>query len=558
MPGELPNVISGRVANIFNLNGTSFAIDAACASSIAALDQAINGLRLGNYDMALVGGVDQMMSPSSYIKFCKIGALSAEGSFAFDARANGFVMAEGAGIVILKRLSDAVKAGDKIYGLIRAIGSSSDGRGKGITAPNPKGQKLAIEHAFGQLDYTPDMVGLMEAHGTATKVGDAAELSALNDIFCPYAKPGTIGLGSVKSQIGHSKAAAGIASVIKVMLALYNKVLPPSINFETPNPIVDWEHSPFKVITKAAPWETTKIRRANVSSFGFGGTNFHLAAEEYNPAVTRTAEPSLIKQEKIMTQNTSSHAEYKLMVPIEKLQGDMLVFSGETKQDLFNNLNEAARSITSDPLYVAKAAFKNHITKPKEFAVSINAESSAKLKEKIEFFIKTASGADVWTEPSLYLKMKGIYAFHPSTHKPKVCFMFPGQGAQYVDMMKDLASKYKVVRDTFEEADAIVLDLLGKTLTDVLWSKEGETKEQYKQREEAIKQTQITQPAILTANIAMMRLLYQFGIKPDVAMGHSLGEYGAAVASGVLSFSDAIKAVTMRGSAMVCRSAQNS
>jgi malonyl CoA-acyl carrier protein transacylase len=551
MPGELPNVISGRVANVFNLNGTSFAIDAACASSIAALDQAVNGLRLGNYDMALCGGVDQMMSPAAYIKFCKIGALSAEGSFAFDARANGFVMAEGAGIVILKRLSDAVASGDKIYGVIRSIGSSSDGRGKGITAPNPKGQKIAIQHAFSQVEYTPDMVGLMEAHGTATKVGDAAELSALNEVFAPFAKPATIGLSSIKSQIGHAKAAAGIASVIKVMLALHNKVLPPSINFETPNPIVDWANSPFKVITKAAPWETNTIRRANVSSFGFGGTNFHLAAEEYHPALTtRTAEPNLVNQEKEMTQTQNSQTQYKLMVPIEKLQGDMLVFSGDTKQDLFNNLNTAVRSITSDPLYLTKAAYQNHTASQKAFAVSINAESPEKLKEKIEYFIKTASGSDVWAEQSLYLKMKGIYPFYPTQQKPKVCLMFPGQGAQYVDMMKDLASKYKVVRDTFEEADAIVHDLIGKTLTEVLWSKDGETKEQYKEREEAIKQTQITQPAILTANVAMMRLLYQFGIKPDVAMGHSLGEYGAAVASGVLSFGDAIKAVTMRGSAM--------
>ena len=146
--------------------------------------------------------------------------------------------------------------------------------------------------------------------------------------------------------------------------------------------------------------------------------------------------------------------------------------------------------------------------------------------------------------------MKGIYPFTPTTEKPKVCFMFPGQGAQYVDMMKDLASKYKIVRDTFAQADKILKEIIGSTLTDTLWSKEGETKEEYKKREEAIKQTQITQPAILTCNVAMMRLLYQFGLKPDVTMGHSLGEYGAAVASGILNFEDAIKAVTIRGSVM--------
>ena len=562
MPGELPNVIAGRVANVFNLNGTSFSIDAACASSIAALDQAVNGLRVGNYDMAVCGGVDQMMSPANFIKFCKIGALSADGSFAFDARANGFVMAEGAGIVILKRLSDAERDGDKIYGVIRAIGASSDGKGKGITAPNPKGQKIAIENTFKQLDYTPGDVGLMEAHGTATKVGDATELSALDDIFKPYAPAGSIGLGSVKSQIGHAKAAAGIASVIKTMLALYNKVLPPSINFVTPNPIVDWASSPFKVITETRPWNTDKIRRANVSSFGFGGTNFHLAAEEYHPglsavkAVQTAAEPkqeNTPAQKEISTnqekQTMQQNANYELLVPMEKLQGDMLVFSGETKQDLFAELNKELHKIDNDPLYLVKAAYKNHTAHYKQFAVSINAESPAKLKEKIEYFIKN-SASDVWNEPNLYLKLKGIYPFYNHTEKPKVCFIFPGQGSQYVDMMKDLASKYKVVRDTFAEADEILMQTAGTTLTSVIWSKEGESKEEYKKREEGIKQTQITQPAILTANIAMMRLLYQFGIKPDVAMGHSLGEYGACVAAGVLSFKDAIRAVTTRGTAM--------
>ena len=559
MPGELPNVIAGRVANVFNLNGTSFSIDAACASSLAALDQAVNGLRVGNYDMALCGGVDQMMSPAAYIKFCKIGALSADGSYAFDARANGFVMAEGAGIVLLKRLRDAERDGDKIYGVIRAIGASSDGKGKGITAPNPKGQKLAIENTFRQLDYTPGDIGLMEAHGTATKVGDAAELSALDDVFKPYAPAGSIGLGSVKSQIGHAKAAAGIASVIKVMLALHNKVLPPSINFVTPNPIVDWASTPFKVITEAREWKSDKIRRANVSSFGFGGTNFHLAAEEYNPSLSakKASIPAAAnvvtsnnEEKEIMSQTQNTASKYELLVPMEKLQGDMMVFSGDSKQDLFNELNAAVQSIQGDPLYLVKAAYKNHTARYKQYAVSINAESPEKLKEKIQFFIKTASASDVWSESSLYLKMKGIYPFYNHSEKPKVCFMFPGQGSQYVDMMKDLASKYKVVRDTFAEADVILKQLAGTTLTDVIWSKEGESKEEYKKREEGIKQTQITQPAILTANVAMMRLLYQFGIKPDVTMGHSLGEYGAAVAAGVLSFPDAIRAVTTRGTAM--------
>ena len=554
MPGELANVIPGRVANVFDLHGTNFAVDAACATSLAAIDQAVNGLRMGNFDMAIAGGVDQMMSPSAYIKFCKIGALSETGSYPFDARANGFVMAEGAGMVILKRLSDAVKDGDRVYAVIRAVGASSDGKGKGITAPNPKGQKIAVEKAFEQLDYTPGDVGLVEAHGTGTRVGDAVELGALTELFAPYAKPSTIGLGSVKSQIGHAKAAAGIASLIKTSLALYNKVLPPSVNFETPNPIVDWATCPFRVITKTEDWNTDKIRRANVSAFGFGGTNFHVAMEEMNDSLLQKKEEAAATQtfstpvqEKV---NMSSNNSYTLHVDGEKIQGDFLTFSAENKQELFNVLDKALIAIKYDPTYLPSIAYKNHMAKPQKFAVTINVETPEKLKDKIEFFKKTASSQDVWEQESLHLRMKGIYPFTPNEIKPKVCFMFPGQGSQYVDMMKDLASKYKVVQDTFDEADRLLTDIIGQTLTETLWSKPGESKEQIAEREAAIKRTEMTQPAVLTADIAMMRLLSSFGIKPDVVMGHSLGEYAAAVAAGIFDFENGLKAVCTRGKVM--------
>ena len=554
MPGELANVIPGRVANVFDLHGTNFAVDAACATSLAAIDQAVNGLRMGNFDMAIAGGVDQMMSPSAYIKFCKIGALSDTGSYPFDARANGFVMAEGAGMVILKRLSDAVKDGDRVYAVIRAVGASSDGKGKGITAPNPKGQKLAVEKTFEQLDYTPEAVGLVEAHGTGTRVGDAVELGVLTELFRPYVKPASVGLSSVKSQIGHAKAAAGIASLIKTSLALYNKVLPPSVNFETPNPIVDWATCPFRVITKAEEWPGDKIRRANVSSFGFGGTNFHVAMEEMNDSLLKKAQEATqqttvsVPVQENSTMN--SRNSYILHVPGEKIQSDVLTFSAPTKQELFNVLDKAVVAIEYDPTYLPSISYKNHMEKPAKFAVTINVESPEKLKEKIEFFKKTASSQEVWEQESLYLKMKGIYPFIPSEIKPKVCFMFPGQGSQYVDMMKDLASKYKVVQDTFDEADRLLVNIIGQNLTDTLWSKPGETKEQIAVREAAIKKTEMTQPAVLTADIAMMRLLSSFGIKPDVVMGHSLGEYAAAVAAGIFDFENGLKAVCTRGKVM--------
>ncbi|MBR4592771.1 MAG: acyltransferase domain-containing protein, partial [Elusimicrobiaceae bacterium] len=394
-------------------------------------------------------------------------------------------------------------------------------------------------------------VGLIEAHGTSTRVGDAVELGALNEIFGPYAKPGTIGLGSVKSQIGHAKAAAGIASLIKTSLALYNKVLPPSVNFETPNPTVDWSVSPFRVITQTQPWPDGKIRRANVSAFGFGGTNFHVAMEEMNDHLLHQEPASAACTTTTSTQeHLTMNNSYILHVPGEKIQSDVLTFSAATKQELFSVLDKAFIAVQCDPTYLPSISYKNHIAKPGKFAVTINVENPDKLKEKIEFFKKTAASQDVWEQESLYLRMKGIYPFTPTQIKPKVCFMFPGQGSQYVDMMKDLASKYKIVQDTFDEADRLLTDIIGQTLTETLWSKPGETKEDIAEREAAIRKTEMTQPAVLTADIAMMRLLSSFGIKPDVVMGHSLGEYAAAVSAGIFDFENGLKAVCTRGKVM--------
>nr|MDA8243272.1 polyketide synthase [Elusimicrobiota bacterium] len=279
MPGELSNVTAGRIANVFNFNGPNMTMDAACASSMAALDYAVLGLRAGKFDLAVAGGADEMMSAPAFVKFCKIGALSADGSYSFDERANGFVMAEAVAVYVLKRLSDAQRDGDRIYALVNAVGASSDGKGKGITAPNPKGQKMAIENAFAEVDYGPGDVDFVEAHGTATKVGDATEVGVLKEVFGPHMGGKKLGLTAVKSQIGHAKAAAGAVSIAKTALAIYNKTLPTSINCVRLNPGIDTNL--FKVITKAEPWNKDGIRRADVSSFGFGGTNFHVLMEEY-------------------------------------------------------------------------------------------------------------------------------------------------------------------------------------------------------------------------------------------------------------------------------------
>ncbi len=286
MPGELASILAGRIANLFNFHGPSFTTDAACASALAAVSAAAEGLVDGQFDAAVAGGVDRNMNVAAFVKFCKIGALSATGTRPFDAGADGFVMAEGAALFVLKRLADAERDGDRIYAVLLGIAGSSDGKGKGITAPNPAGQRLAIERAWRNACIEPSTASAVEAHGTSTRVGDASELESLNAVFGGSGvPPGSIALGSVKSNVGHLKSAAGAAGLFKMIMALHEKVLPPSLNFRDPNPNVDWPASPFRVNTELREWRMPPcgVRRGGVSAFGFGGTNFHAVLEEYTP-----------------------------------------------------------------------------------------------------------------------------------------------------------------------------------------------------------------------------------------------------------------------------------
>ena len=286
MPGELPNIIAGRVANVFNLRGPGYITDAACASSFAAINAASELLIEGHCDAVLTGGVDRNMGAVVFVKFCKIGALSATGSRPFGAGADGFVMGEGSGSFLLKRLSDAERDGDNIYAVIRGIGGSSDGKGKGITAPNPIGQVLATTRAWENAGLDPASATLVEAHGTSTRVGDVVELESLTKVFGGAPRQ-SIGLGSAKGNIGHLKAGAGAAGLLKTVMALHHKTLPPTLNAERPNPNADFANSPFHLIHEARPWTSPNgnPRRAGVSAYGFGGTNFHLVLEEYVPGM---------------------------------------------------------------------------------------------------------------------------------------------------------------------------------------------------------------------------------------------------------------------------------
>jgi acyl transferase domain-containing protein len=287
IPGLVPNIMCGRVMNRLDLMGVSYTVDAACASSLIALDLGVRDLLAGKCDMAIVGGVQVSTPALIYMVFCQLNALSHRGQIRpFDKEADGTLLGEGLGMLVLKRRQEAERDGDRIYALVKGVGTASDGRGMGLLAPRVEGEALAVARAYAQTSIPPETIGLIEAHGTATPVGDATEIEALTRAFGSYAGAGPrIALGSVKSMIGHLIPAAGVASVIKVALALYHKVLPPMLCDE-PNPKLGLERTPFYINTETRPWihGAAHPRRAGVNAFGFGGINAHAILEEYKDA----------------------------------------------------------------------------------------------------------------------------------------------------------------------------------------------------------------------------------------------------------------------------------
>ena len=551
MPGELSNVIAGRLANVLNLTGKNFTTDAACASSHAALDAAVKAILSGETDMVLCGGADRSMDPGTYVKFSKIGALSANGSTPFDARADGFVMGEGVAILLLKRLSDAVRDGDRIYCVIRGMGSSSDGKGKGITAPNPEGQKLAVKRAFALAEVQPRHVQLVEAHGTSTKVGDVVEVESLAALF-EGVPPGSVALGSVKSQIGHLKSAAGAAGLLKAALALHHKTLPPSINFQTPNPAIPWERVPFYVNTEPKPWPRPangEPRRAAVSSFGFGGTNFHVILEEYVPEYHDQPKVSKVPvaASAHLPTGPAPHAPPTLEVA-PALPGEMVMVAADNPMGLLAAIKEAAAKASADaPLHVAARRARTPRGHLKQHRFAFTAMDRPTLVTGLE--TAAAMLPDPKARMGLPLKVKGASYGEGPRVAGKVAFLFPGQGSQYANMCNDLAKRYPVVAETFAEADAVLEPLLGRKLTALLFV-DSSDKAAMARAEEALRQTEVTQPAMLAADVAIHRLLLQHGVRPDMVAGHSLGEYAALVAADVLSFKDALLAVSARGKEM--------
>lgn len=484
-PGILANVISGRITNRLNLGGRNFTVDAACASSLAAIDLACQELFLEKSDMVLAGGADLHNGINDYLMFSSTHALSRKGRCAtFDAEADGIALGEGVAMLVLKRHDDALRDGDTVYAVIQGIGGSSDGKSLGLTAPRKSGQVKALERAYEQAGISPSLLGLVEAHGTGTVVGDRTELSALTDMLNQSgAVANQTHLGSVKTQIGHTKCAAGLAGLIKATLAAYYGIKPPTINLKTPNSYYNGATSPFAFHTEAGLWMEEK-RYAGVSAFGFGGTNFHAVIE-------------------------SNHQVSDELPALKSWPSELFVFRGNTYEEAKSRLSVVKNLLDdNDNISLKDIAYSLALENGKPVQLSIVADRPEDLIMKIDLALSGVESKDTY----ITKKKEG-----------KVAFMFPGQGSQRINMARDLFVIFPAMRKLLKGRPEYEKVLFPNTVFD---------EASLKAQKDRIKDTRMAQPLLGIVDLALANFLKELGMEPDMVAGHSYGELPALCFAG--------------------------
>ncbi|WP_298741338.1 type I polyketide synthase [uncultured Chitinophaga sp.] len=485
-PGILANVIAGRITNRLDLGGRNYTVDAACASSLAAIDLACQELILEKSDMVIAGAADLHNSINDYLMFASTHALSRNGRCAtFDANADGTTLGEGIAMMVLKRYEDAQRDGDTIYAVIKGVGGSSDGKSLGLTAPRKAGQARALERAYEQAGISPATLGLVEAHGTGTVVGDKTELSAISDMLIHAgATRAQTHLGSVKTQIGHTKCAAGLAGLIKAALSVYHGVKPPTIHLKTPNSFYNPASSPFAFNTQTGLWNDDK-RVAGISAFGFGGTNFHAVIENHVAAIPSAPVISAWPAELFVFRGNSYDAAKQLLSTVKQL-----IDSNDNIP-----LKDIAWSLyqyNSDPIQL-----------------SIVADSITDLRLKLDLAVSGVASNGVYITEAL---------------EGKVAFLFPGQGSQRVNMARDLFVTFPAMRRLLKDKPHYEQLLFPPAVFD-------EAAQQ--QQRSSIKDTRLAQPLLGIVDLAIATFLQALGIQPDMAAGHSYGELPALCFAGV-------------------------
>jgi len=528
-PGLLGNVVAGRIANRLDLHGTNCVVDAACASSLSALHLASLELWSGRSDMVLTGGVDTFNDIFMYMCFSKTPALSATGDARpFSDQADGTILGEGVGILVLKRLADAERDGDRIYAVLKGIGTSSDGAGNAVYAPKKEGQIRCLQDAYRISGVAPDTIELVEAHGTGTKVGDATEIAGLTEVYRGSGRAGTwCALGSVKSQIGHTKAAAGVAGVLKAVLALSHRVLPPTIKVERPQDVLLADDSPFYVNVQARPWLSSPDhpRRAAVSAFGFGGSNFHAVLEE-SPAARSTPD----------------------------WDGDVVIaaFSGD--------------SIPALKAQLSGWKTLKDWTAIRQRAVSTRAQFRAQQEHRLVFvwersksdvvaMVQTAEDLlDKYADRGQWSTPDGTY-YGQGARTGQVAILFPGQGSQYVGMLRELACRFPLMQDVLSEADAAFAAWsdegdLDFPLSEAIYPLSSFTAEARSEQQARLTATQVAQPALGAVSLGGLAVLRGFGLIPEMTAGHSYGELTALCASQRYQSSALYRLSLLRGQLM--------
>lgn len=507
-PGLLGNVVAGRIASRFDLGGSNAVVDAACASSLAALSMAVMELESGRADMVISGGMDTFNDIFMYMCFSKTPALSPTGhSRPFDADGDGTAIGEGLGAVILKRLEDAERDGDRIYALIKGVGSGSDGKGQAIYAPAAKGQVKALSRAYESADISPTTVELLEAHGTGTRVGDGVEISALAQIYPPSEIKHCV-IGSVKSQIGHTKAAAGAAGLIKAVMALQHKVQPPTLKVRTMH--AGLANTPFQVLDEARPWipRGDYPRRAAVSAFGFGGSNFHCVVEEYRA------------DDKPVAWDDEHY---------------FFAYSGASREQILEKMPKLSDSASAQILArQSRSAFAATDT----LRLTLWASSFAELKERWERVSEALLKGT--TVPGV------VFAEGPA--KTDLTLIFAGQGSQSIGMLRELMLMFPESLPPLEMASKILREEEGGSLSlmDYIYPSQAFGDER-KGQQKALTATRIAQLALGGVGAALILILKRFGVKATQVAGHSYGELLALYAAGSMKLEDMLQASYRRG-----------
>jgi amino acid adenylation domain-containing protein len=494
--------IAPRTSYHLNLKGPSVSVHSACSTSLLAVAEAVKAIRAGMCDVALAGG-SSVTAPIYSGHLYDDGFIkSPDGrTRPFEASGKGTVFSDGAGVVLLKRLADAQRDGDIIYGLIKGVGINNDGGDKGsFMAPSSKGQAGAIINALNDAQILPSTISYLEAHGTATPIGDPIEIEGLKIAYGKQEKNGYCALGSIKSNMGHTTAAAGVAGLIKTILSMRHKQIPPMVGFNTPNPNIDIENSPFYINRKLIDWDVDGKRIAGVSSFGMGSTNVHVIVEEYDIEPTKS----------------SCGRPLQLLLYSAKSQNSLLGYENE-----LGNFIDKSKNIA-----LADIAYSLNITR-EEF----NHRS----------FIVADSMNDA-AEKLLSLKTKNTKPFQLKSVTSEMGFLFPGQGTQYLQMGKTLYDNEKVYRDSVDKCAELLMEDLKLDIRHVIYPEINSS-----DAIALLKDTRLTQPALFVTEYALSQLWMSWGIKPTFLCGHSIGEFTAAYLAGILNLKDALHIVAVRG-----------